>query len=75
MRFDENKLTVGPANPETGLALWVEWEGERFDTPSFEEIREWVYDSVCETLDGQTIEPDGVAYNGCPSWLLALALV
>ena len=75
MHFQHLNITVGPEDLKTGLPIWVEWQGERFDTPSFEEIRDWVFDSVCETLDGQRIEPDGVAHNGCPAWLLALGLM
>jgi len=58
-----------------GLPDYVEWRGEMYDTPDFEAVEAWVYDSVCETLDGGTVEPDGHDPNGCPSWLLALALV
>lgn len=75
MMFDSTKLATGPEDKTTGLPAWVEWDGERFDTPDFQELRAWVFDSVCETLDGQRIEPDGVAFNGSPSWLLALGLV
>ena len=75
MQFDRSRMKEGPENKDTGLPEWVEWDGEQFDTPDFEELEQWVFDSICETLDGQRIEPDGVAFNGCPSWLLALALV
>jgi hypothetical protein len=41
--------------------------------PSMEQIREWTFDAVCETTDGETCEPDsqGWADHG-PSWLVAL---
>ena len=67
-------ITNGPTR-EDGLPEWVEWQGEAYDTPSFEELEYWVFDSVCEALDGTRIEPDGWTYDGCPSWLLALGLV
>jgi hypothetical protein len=75
MYFEHLNITVGPEDFKTGLPMWVEWQGERFYTPQFQEIEAWVFDSVCETLDGQRIEPDGVAHNGCPSWLLALGIM
>ena len=68
-------LLKGPTHSETGLPLWVEWNAERFETPEVSVIGNWVFDSVCETLDGQQVEHDGVAPNGCPSWLLALGIV
>ena len=75
MYFDDTTITTGPRASASPFPLWVEWQGERFYTPQFQEIEAWVYDSVCETLDGQTIEPDGIACNGCPSWLLALGIM
>ena len=58
-----------------GLPDYVEWKGAMYDTPDFEELEGMVYDSVAYTLDGNRIEPDGYDHRGCPSWLLALALV
>ena len=71
---DMDELTQGPINDD-GLPAWIGWRGTRYDTPSFETLRAWVFDSVCEALDGSTIEPDGTTFDGCPSWLLALGLV
>ena len=71
----KTKITQGPMNVETGLASWVVWNNERFFTPHMDEIERLVMDSVSETLDGQAIEPDGIASNGCPSWPLALGLI
>ena len=68
-------LLLGPTPLSATFPLWVEWSGERFYTPQFEAIDLWVHDSVCETLDGQQVEPDGVGPIGCPSWLLALGIV
>ena len=67
------KIEHGPIR-EDGLPEYVVWENEKFETPDLEQIRYWVYDSVCETLEGDRIEPDGY-YNGCPSWLIALGLI
>jgi len=68
-------LLIGPTPPNSNFPMWVEWSGERFYTPQFKVIETWVFDSLCETLDGQQVEHDGVAPNGCPSWLLALGIV
>ena len=54
----------------TSVARWL-----GFDRPDNEQLQEWVYDSVCEALDGCTIEPDGVCEHGAPSWLLAMGLI
>jgi hypothetical protein len=43
--------------------------------PSVKRIDKWVYDSVCESVFGNTCEPDGYGSEGEPSWLLALGLV
>lgn len=51
------------------------WGGEVLPTPSTEQVRAWVFDSVCEALDGCTVEPDGTCPHGAPSWLRALGMV
>jgi hypothetical protein len=40
------------------------------DDDAHEIVRDMVFDSVCEALDGSSIEPDGVTYDGVPSWML-----
>ena len=69
-----NNIKHGPIRKD-GLPSYVVWNGEQYETPDFEQIREWVYDSLCETLEGDIIEPDGHCPNGCPSWLIALGLI
>ena len=64
----------GPPRSD-GLPRYVVWGGERFETPTFSEVKSWVYDSVCESLTGDCVEPDGVGPDGAPSWLLALHLI
>jgi len=56
--------------PET-----VTWNGEEYEVPSFEEIEMWVYDSVCESVTGHTVEPDGYGPDDSPSWLIILGLI
>ena len=65
--------TVGPERGD-GFPAWVEWNGERFDTPDLEELTRMVVDR-CETLRGDHIEPDGCDHEGCPSWLLAVGVM
>lgn len=43
--------------------------------PDFEQLEEWVFDSVCEATDGCPIEPDGVCEHGHPSWLIVMGLI
>jgi len=58
-----------------GLPRSVTWKGERYETPEYEQIEHWVYDSICEAVDGCTVEPDGTCPHGAPSWLIAVGLV
>lgn len=46
-----------------------------FERPSMEQLGEWVNDGVCESLTGDTVEPDGWGPDGAPSWLLALRMI
>jgi hypothetical protein len=50
--------------------LRVDGELHWVETPSTEEIESWVYDSVCETPEGDPIEPDNPR-----SWLFILGLI
>lgn len=45
------------------------------ERPTTEQITDWVTDSVCESMLGYTVEPDGIDEEGSPSWLLALGLI
>jgi hypothetical protein len=68
------EVKAGP-DRDDGLPAWVEWNGERFDTPEFDEVARLCHDAVSESLDGENIEPDGVTFSGCPSWPLALGII
>jgi len=48
----------------------ITWRGEIYNEPSIEALQEWVSDSVCETPDGETVEPDHP-----DSWLSILGLI
>ena len=43
--------------------------------PSFEELKAAVFDSVCPSITGDTVEPDGYGPDGAPSWLLLLGAI
>ena len=45
------------------------------NTPSLEQLEQWVRDSMCEATDGCIVEPDGVCQHGCNSWLIELGLI
>lgn len=46
------------------------WRGRTYPVPSMSEIEEWVIDSVCETPDGECVEPDHP-----DSWLSLLGII
>jgi hypothetical protein len=48
----------------------ISWKGKAYQVPSMDEINEWVLDSVCETPDGDCVEPDHP-----DSWLSLLGLI
>ena len=52
-----------------------EWfpEGE-VHLPDHATVETWVFDSMCEALDGCTVEHDGTCPHGAPSWLMVLQL-
>jgi hypothetical protein len=43
--------------------------------PSQNKLELWSWDSVCKSVFGTDVEPDGWSYDGSPSWLLALGLI
>ena len=48
----------------------ITFKGETYAVPSMEQIEEWVFDSVCETPEGDCVEPDHP-----DSWLSLLRLI
>lgn len=51
--------------PET-----ITWKGKQYEAPDMETLGEFAFDSVCETPDGDTVEPDHP-----DSWLSILGLI
>jgi hypothetical protein len=43
--------------------------------PSLRTLEEWASEGVCETVTGDTVEPDGIGRDGAPSWLRALCMI
>lgn len=43
--------------------------------PSMQKLEYWSMDSVCKSVFGYEIEPDGWDHYGSPSWLLALGFI
>lgn len=46
-----------------------------FKTPSMASLEKWSMDSICKSVAGKRVEPDGWDDVGSPSWLLALGLI
>jgi len=75
----------GRKKAEVPLGEWIEKKREYLGKlpswqrvkglPSMRQLEEWTFDSVCESLLGETVEPDGYSSDGAPSWLLALGLI
>lgn len=43
--------------------------------PSLDQLERWTFDSVCESTDGCTVEPDGQCQHGHVSWLRYMGYV
>jgi hypothetical protein len=73
-------VSTHPEKPSIGV---FSWQGREYrmrfrnviKVPSMKRIEGWVYDSVCESVFGNTCEPDGYGEHGEPSWLLALGMI
>jgi hypothetical protein len=53
-----------------GGGATIRWRGKWWPAPTDAELQAWTLDSVCETPDGRTVEPDAP-----DSWLRILGLV
>lgn len=51
------------------------WKGETVYMPTMSDVKRWTFDSVCEALDGCTVEGDGHCPHGAPSYLIALGMM
>lgn len=59
------------------MEMKAKLEGWQFvkSIPSAAKLEAWALDSVCEAVDGSTVEPDGKTFDGCPSWLLVFGAI
>lgn len=57
--------TIATSFPKT-----IQWKGDDYEVPNMEALEFWAVDSVCETPDGEIVEPDNP-----DSWLALLGLV
>ena len=46
-----------------------------FKSPSVASLEKWSCDSVCKSVTGKRVEPDGHGSDGSPSWLLVFGLI
>ena len=46
-----------------------------FKLPSLASLQKWSMDSVCKSVTGKRVEPDGHGDDNSPSWLLALGMI
>ena len=60
----------GLAIDQAGRSKRIKWRGKFWTAPSEAELNVWTLDSVCETPDGRSVEPDAP-----DSWLRILGLV
>ena len=68
IRVEGSRIELLPPAPPAFQQ--ITWRGEIYNEPSIEALQEWVSDSVCETPDGETVEPDHP-----DSWLSILGLI
>jgi len=57
------------------VATLPPWALKVKSLPSMAKLSAWAGDSVCETVTGDDVEPDGIGPDGAPSWLLALGMI
>lgn len=69
IRVEGGRIELMAAAPKKGRRQ-ITWRGEAYDVPSDAELERWVFDSVCETPDGDTVEPDHP-----DSWLSLLGFI
>ena len=71
----EGKATVHGPDREYRVSARGAARALEIPEPDDETLGHWVCDSVCESVLGETVEPDGYDSEGSPSWLLALGMI
>lgn len=83
IRFNQDRPDICTVHPANRLDVSIPLASARlpsiFDeiepAPDEDELEELVVDSVCPSVFGDEVEPDGWDQDGSPSWLLALGLI
>jgi hypothetical protein len=52
------------------LPTTVNWKNQTYEVPDLDQLEAWVIDSVCETPEGDIVEPDHP-----DSWLSLLGII
>jgi hypothetical protein len=65
------RITTNDGN----VLITKDLKGAGLRIPSQKKLEWWAFDSVCKSVFGTDVEPDGWSYDGSPSWLLALGLI
>ena len=47
-----------PSYQESEATEQVKWRGRFYDVPTMTELQHWCIDGICETPDGDEVEPD-----------------
>jgi alpha-amylase/alpha-mannosidase (GH57 family) len=63
---EAQKLPISALSAAKGLGKEI---------PDTDQLTEWVHDSMCESILGENVEPDGIDEHGSPSWLLAMGMI
>ena len=48
----------------------IDWKNQTYAVPDMDQLEAWVFDSVCETPEGDIVEPDHP-----DSWLSLLGII
>jgi hypothetical protein len=62
-------------NTPDGRRISMRLQSAGIKRPSMQKLEDWSMDSVCKSVFGCEIEPDGWDHYGSPSWLLALGFI
>lgn len=75
VRWVNGKALISHNGEEKKIGALTAAKALGIDIPDDDMLGEWVVDSVCESVLGETVEPDGIDCHGSPSWLMAFGLI
>lgn len=67
------RMTAGDVSITGATLAMKRYFGTRI--PSMKTLEKWVFDSVCKSVGGKDVEPDGWDCDGTPSWLLVIGVI